>query len=335
MRSALRAGLATVVGGGVAAIAGRQLQSQPASSRASDEDAIAQLQRQADKARRRAQERVKLAEGTHMLGMTPKLWLEALDEEHRYGSLLYHYWQRWEASSTRWMFFDWLDHGRGALIDLPSCPRRMLEEGKTIYLTREQLKLCEVQIDRGRLIWVADGQPVTLPLPEGVAETPRARAIADLIEVRLYTTRNRERLLRDARAVVTDAMRQGLPATPEALEAVTTPLIQDGLLRPLRDPYFHDRPAPMPTIQDETSYQLMWEQFKRRSRWTSSGERIDPKTVGPAYALPTELLPGVGWTDVLAALDHEEGHGMKHGASAGVELEAVGWRVSWGRTGGW
>ena len=65
------------------------------------EDAMAQLRKQADKARQRAQERVRLGE-SEMLGMTPKLWLEALDEEHRHGSSLHQYWQRWEASRTRW-----------------------------------------------------------------------------------------------------------------------------------------------------------------------------------------------------------------------------------------
>ena len=43
------------------------------------------------------------------------------------------------------MFFDWLDSGRGALIDLPSCPRRLLEERKVLYLSREELKLCQVR----------------------------------------------------------------------------------------------------------------------------------------------------------------------------------------------
>ena len=61
---------------------------------------MAQLRKQADKARQRAQERVRLGE-SEMLGMTPKLWLEALDEEHRHGSSLHQYWQRWEASRTR------------------------------------------------------------------------------------------------------------------------------------------------------------------------------------------------------------------------------------------
>ena len=64
------------------------------------DDALAQLRKQADKARQRAQERVRLGE-SEMLGMTPKLWLEALDEEHRHGSSLHQYWQRWEASRTR------------------------------------------------------------------------------------------------------------------------------------------------------------------------------------------------------------------------------------------
>ena len=41
------------------------------------------------------------------------------------------------------MFFDWLDSGRGALIDLPSCPRRLLEERKVLYLSREELAGCK------------------------------------------------------------------------------------------------------------------------------------------------------------------------------------------------
>ena len=49
------------------------------------------------------------------------------------------------------MFFDWLDSGRGALIDLPSCPRRLLEERKVLYLGREELKLCEVRVRASRV----------------------------------------------------------------------------------------------------------------------------------------------------------------------------------------
>lgn len=227
---------AAAIAGGAAAAGGSSC------SRTTDEDTISQLQRQADKARRRAQERVLL--GRHvMLGMTPKLWLEALDEEHRYGSMLHHYWQRWEASRTRWMFFDWLDDGRGALIDLPTCPRRLLEEGKVIYLTREQLKLCEVQIERGRLHWCADGEPVTLPLPAVVDDaalepTARARSITAVIEERLTTTRRRERMLREARAAVMDAIERELPPTADALKALTSALISEGLLRQLRDPFY-------------------------------------------------------------------------------------------------
>ena len=201
-------------------------------------EALAQLQKQADKARRRAQERVRLG-SQEMLGMTPKLWLEALDEDHRYGSILHRYWQRWEASRTRWMFFGWLDTGRGALIDLPVAPRRLLEEAKTLYLTREQLKLCEVRIERstGRLLWCEDDEPVTLPPagaldgPESAMESARSRAVTVLIEERLTTSRRRERLLTDARRQVEEAMRAGMAATPTALAEVTTPLVEEGLLR--------------------------------------------------------------------------------------------------------
>ncbi|KAH8056048.1 IQ calmodulin-binding motif-containing protein [Aureococcus anophagefferens] len=93
-----------------------------------DDDArVKQLLKQTDKARQHAQERVPHA-GTFMMGVVPKQWLEVLDEKHRYGSILYPYWQRWEASRTRMSFFMWLDEGRGCLVDLPDCPRRFLEE---------------------------------------------------------------------------------------------------------------------------------------------------------------------------------------------------------------
>ena len=45
----------------------------------------------------------------------------------------------WGVPLAGWMFFDWLDSGRGALIDLPSCPRRLLEERKVLYLGRKEL----------------------------------------------------------------------------------------------------------------------------------------------------------------------------------------------------
>ena len=223
--------------------------------------------------------------------MTPKLWLEALDESHRYGSVLYHYWQRWETSRTRWMFFDWLDRGRGSLIDLPTCPRRLLEESAVVYLTREQLKLCEVRIERGKLVWCADGQPVTLPVvPDGPeSKTPRAAAITALIEERLTTTRVRERLLREAREAVADAMRSGREATPAALTELTAPLVRHGLLRPLRDPHWHVRSVAMPTIQDAASYDEMWEAFKSPAHWSDGGKRLvgtrPPSPAGPSSHL--------------------------------------------------
>ena len=269
--------------------------------------------RQADKARRRAQERVMLG-SQEMLGMTPKQWLEAFDEEHRYGSILHHYWQRWEASRTQWPFFEWLDTGRGVLIDLPAAPRRLLEEAKTLYLTREQLKLCEIQIERstGKLLWCMDNEPVTLPLPVGVAETARSRAVAALIEERFTVTRRREKLLREARGRVEEALRLEREATAEALATVTDPLVAEGLLRGLRDEHFHQRGVALPTPQDDASYQKMWERFKVRSR-SKDGRPIDAKSAGPAYALPSALLPGLTWADVLRAIDHEEGCGMPSG----------------------
>ena len=134
-----------------------------------------------------------------------------------------------------------------------------------------------MRVADGRLVWCADGQPVTLPAPappatatataaEGQAQaqaqaqaTPRARAIAALVEQRLAVTRRREALLREAREAVTDARARGAPATPAALKELTAPLVAEGLLRGLRDPYFHERARPMPSVQSVHGYQVTWE----------------------------------------------------------------------------
>lgn len=62
----------------------------------------------------------------------------------------------------------------------------------------------------------------------------------------------------------------------------------------------------------------MWDQYKRLSRWKAEGPdgeqgRRGSKADGAAYVLPSELLAGLGWADVLAAIDHEEGYGMANG----------------------
>ena len=91
-----RAGAGALLGGGTLTALQRRAPS-AAEEEEDTEHIIAQLRRQAEKARKRAQERVRLGED-EVLGMTPKLWLEALDDEHRYGSILYRYWP----GHTRW-----------------------------------------------------------------------------------------------------------------------------------------------------------------------------------------------------------------------------------------
>ena len=151
-----------------------------------DDDArVKQLLKQTDKARQHAQERVPHA-GTFMMGVVPKQWLEVLDEKHRYGSILYPYWQRWETSRTRMSFFMWLDEGRGCLVDLPDCPRRFLDECEVLYLTRDELRLFEVEI-RDELA----AERTRLTTPEGHAEIQgecpwQIYAIAEAAEEKLY-----------------------------------------------------------------------------------------------------------------------------------------------------
>jgi hypothetical protein len=119
-----------------------------------------------------------------------------------------------------------------------------LEEAKILYLTREQLKLCEVRIDRatGQLLWCVDDEPVTLPLPTGAPQSTRSHDVTALIDGRLTTTRRREGLLRAARARVEEAMAHGVAPTATALEAIATPLVQEGLLRVRTAPFPYTYP---------------------------------------------------------------------------------------------
>jgi len=79
------------------------------------------------------------------------------------------------------------------------------------------------------------------------------------VEQRLAVTRRREALLREAREAVADARARGARATPAALKELTAPLVAEGLLRGLRDPYFHERARPMPSVQSVHGYQVAWE----------------------------------------------------------------------------
>ena len=184
-------------------------------------------------------------------------------------------------------------------------------------MTRDALELCAVRIEGGKLFWSSDGSPVTLPMRAELPETPRSAALTALIEERLTVTRRREKMLCEARAAVEACVRDGRAATPENLSAIVAPLIADGLLRALRDPYFFERPISRPMVQDAAGYLSMWEQYKVRIRWTASGDLVDLNRAGPAYVLPSDLpdclLPQLGWEDVLCALDHEVGLGMKDG----------------------
>ena len=261
-----------------------------------DDDArVKQLLKQTDKARQHAQERVPHA-GTFMMGVVPKQWLEVLDEKHRYGSILYPYWQRWETSRTRMSFFMWLDEGRGCLVDLPDCPRRFLEECEVLYLTRDELRLFEVEIRDGLLVWLADGFPVDLhDGAAAAAPTLRAAAAAALVDAQLVRSARRERLVDAAREAAAAAAAAGVEAVSrEDRERVLAPLVAEGCLRKLRDPYHALRSQAKPSDDELHEYDRLWDAFKVRD------------AAEARYGLPSEL-PEATWGAVARALDHDDG----------------------------
>ncbi|KAH8069568.1 hypothetical protein JL721_5878 [Aureococcus anophagefferens] len=267
-----------------------------------DDDArVKQLLKQTDKARQHAQERVPHA-GTFMMGVVPKQWLEVLDEKHRYGSILYPYWQRWETSRTRMSFFMWLDEGRGCLVDLPDCPRRFLEECEVLYLTRDELRLFEVEIRDGLLVWLADGEPVDLhDGAAAAAPTLPAAAAAALVDAQLVRSARREARRRGARGRA--APPPGVDTVSrEDRERILAPLVAEGCLRKLRDPYHALRSQAKPSDDELHEYDRLWDAFKVRD------------AAEARYGLPSEL-PEATWGAVARALDHDDGLAGRRGGS--------------------
>lgn len=278
-----------------------------------DEASIAKFKKKILKLQRTAQERVHWpAMEVDMLGLQPRLWLEVLDQKHRYASLLYDYWKRWQLSDTRDHFASWLNHGQGSMIDLPHAPRRLLDEWQVVYLKREEQELFRVRIEEGtgRFLWVIDGTPVNLPavlfrdeatsssggvLCEGCStdglqavppKTERESKVLDLIRPVLSTGCRRDRLLSRAWDQATAAYSRGGEPTPELLAQVATPLVKEGLVCQLRDPFFSERHDAAPQLGGH-------------------------EHLLATAKLPEDLLPGLGWEDLLSAIESDQGLHME------------------------
>ncbi|GAA5951217.1 hypothetical protein JCM3765_002415 [Sporobolomyces pararoseus] len=90
--------------------------------------------------------------------MEPQYWLEIVDHQHRYGSNLKYYHQKWNETETDQNFFYWLDHGDGKHLDLEECPRSRLDKERIAYLTAEQREVYRVKVnEEGLLVWAKDG----------------------------------------------------------------------------------------------------------------------------------------------------------------------------------
>ncbi|KAF4321470.1 hypothetical protein BBO99_00006690 [Phytophthora kernoviae] len=97
--------------------------------------------------------------------LTRDFWLEALDEQHRYGFHLRAFHKAWKhematqspscgrRSSADASFFHWLDHGNGKSLDLPECSQQELRSTQVEYCTAQERKHYELQ-------FVSDGGEV-------------------------------------------------------------------------------------------------------------------------------------------------------------------------------
>ncbi|KAL3662408.1 hypothetical protein V7S43_012735 [Phytophthora oleae] len=81
-------------------------------------------------------------------------WLEALDEQHRYGFHLRAFHKAWKQemieekggrTSEDASFFHWLDYGNGKNLDLPECTQQELRTTRVEYCNAEQRKQYELK----------------------------------------------------------------------------------------------------------------------------------------------------------------------------------------------
>ncbi|RLN48009.1 hypothetical protein BBJ28_00000397 [Nothophytophthora sp. Chile5] len=85
-------------------------------------------------------------------------WLEALDDEHRYGFHLRAFHKAWKhemadgsnnSGSNNASFFYWLDHGAGRSLELPECSQHELRHTHVEYCSAEQRKSYELRFVPG------------------------------------------------------------------------------------------------------------------------------------------------------------------------------------------
>lgn len=94
------------------------------------------------------------------------VWLEAVDPKHRYSKSLKKYFCFWQQqqqlhdnSEDHEDFFTWLDFGGGRSVDLPWCPRRVLEGRRVKYMTPLERSYFEVLVKGGVLRWKSTDEP--------------------------------------------------------------------------------------------------------------------------------------------------------------------------------
>ncbi|EYU20345.1 hypothetical protein ABFS82_01G012000 [Erythranthe guttata] len=84
-------------------------------------------------------------------------WLEAIDPRHRYGRNLHFYYDVWFDMKSYQPFFYWLDIGDGKEVNLPSCPRVVLQRECIQYLGPKEREAYEVIVEKGKLVYKQSG----------------------------------------------------------------------------------------------------------------------------------------------------------------------------------
>jgi hypothetical protein len=81
-------------------------------------------------------------------------WLEALDDQHRYGCYLRAFHKAWKLAASgqdaaddgvNASFFCWLDHGDGRALDLPECSHDELRLSRVVYCSHKERRRYELR----------------------------------------------------------------------------------------------------------------------------------------------------------------------------------------------
>jgi len=194
----------------------------------------------------------------------------------------------------------------------------LLAESKLIYLTKDQQRLFRVAIQNGRFVWAMDNTPVSVPENIDVPRTEREKEVKRLLESKLDIGRQRDEMLAKALKAVQDAKQNHEEPTEERFNEIAKPLIDEGLLCQMRDPYFAERIVADHRVRTESARRAIGCRRRQNEKDGVCSDDEDPQSSASKRAkalrmpMPTTFRQdALDWERFERAIEHDQGKMME------------------------